>query len=309
MIDKKRQLASYVDAMRKASRIISEQNPDYLVAPMSGSIPFIDAMAIVDRDFDPTKVVYMPASSRIWDVSRVMSEWYSNFLDSIVKSPYEFPKILGIDEVVSGNSVVRCFKPIDAATNKKRRQLRQGLVERLHSRDYETAIEAVREADVLADNVKSVELGTIRDRIERRVYKNRPDLEKSDSDFFVNLLRDELENKLEYKTIGIEDSKISKKNDQYTELRERGRIIPIRVERIISMDDPDFSTAVFEQIDSPHKKSYAKLSPMVIGFEIKPDYLDFLATLANYVGVDSSRVSPVNMQAIIDSSRFLEPVK
>src|SRR3989344_5304660 len=274
MADDKRRLTSYVDSMREASSVITRENPDYLVAPMSGSIPFIDAMAIVDRDFDPSKVVYMPASSRIWDVSRVMSEWYSNFLDSIVKSPFEFPKILGIDEVVSGNSVVRCFKPVDAAISKKRRQIRQGLVERLHSKDYETAIEAIREADVLADNTKSLDLGTIRDRIERGVYKNRPDLEKLDSDFFVNLLKSELGNRLEYKTIGIEDSKVSRRNDQYSKLREEGRVIPIRVEKIISMDDPDFSTAVFEQINSPHKKSYARLSPKVVSFEIKPDYLD-----------------------------------
>src|SRR3989344_2942523 len=110
MADDKRRLTSYVDSMREASSVITRENPDFVVAPMSGSIPFIDAMAIVDRDFDPSKVVYMPASSRIADVSRVIKDWYGNFLGTVVESPKEFRAFLGIDEVVSGSFVVRCRK-------------------------------------------------------------------------------------------------------------------------------------------------------------------------------------------------------
>ena len=79
---KERRLASYVDAMKEASEIIRKRNPDYLVAPMAGAIPFIDAMAVVDDDFDTSRVVYMPASSRIEDVSNVIVDWYHNFLNS-----------------------------------------------------------------------------------------------------------------------------------------------------------------------------------------------------------------------------------
>jgi len=64
-------LASYVDAMKQASELIRGENPDFVVSPMNGSVPFIDSMAIVDSDFDPSKVVYMPASSRIVNVNYI----------------------------------------------------------------------------------------------------------------------------------------------------------------------------------------------------------------------------------------------
>ena len=90
----KEQIMSYIDAMKEASSLITRENPDYLVVPMLGSIPFIDAMAIVDRDFDPTNVIYMPASSRINNISHVIKEWYGNFLEDVVNSPNHFPTIL-----------------------------------------------------------------------------------------------------------------------------------------------------------------------------------------------------------------------
>ena len=72
---------SYVDAMANASEIIRVENPDFVVAPMLGSIPFIDAMTIIDKDFDPTRVVYMPASSHLPDVNDIMKDWLKNFLN------------------------------------------------------------------------------------------------------------------------------------------------------------------------------------------------------------------------------------
>jgi len=121
----RKQLTSYADAMGKASDIIRGENPDFLVSPMLGSVPFIDAMAIVDEDFDASRVVYMPASSRIDKVNNVIKGWYGNFLDDTVDFPYEMPKVMGIDEVVSGASVIRCLKSIDSAVKKKKAKIRK----------------------------------------------------------------------------------------------------------------------------------------------------------------------------------------
>ncbi|MCA9485993.1 MAG: hypothetical protein KC506_04065 [Nanoarchaeota archaeon] len=304
----KRQLTSYVDAMKEASAIITRENPDIVVAPMSGSIPLVDAMNIVDRDFDPSKVVYMPASSRINDVSKVMRDWYSGLLDDVVHSPQAFPAILGIDEVVSGNSVIRCQKPIDVASNKKRRSIRQDIVERLHNIDKSISLGAVREVDLLSDNKYALELSAIRGRITNGVYSSNWEKAKADSQKITDIVRDSLESELVYRTIGIEDSKLSddERHNGYKVTREEGRVIPVPVERIISMDDPNFSTADFERIESPHKAGYVSYGPVVTGFSITPQYLEFLGAVARHVGVDPKNVSPVNMQSILDSSKYLD---
>src|SRR3989338_9557832 len=106
----KKQIISYIDAMIKASEIIKRENPDYLIAPLMGSVPFVDVMNIVSNDFDNSRVFYLPSSSRIHNVNEVIRSWYFNFLKDKTIFPEFFPKIMGIDEVVSGHSVIRGFK-------------------------------------------------------------------------------------------------------------------------------------------------------------------------------------------------------
>ncbi len=301
---KERRLASYVDAMKEASEIIRKRNPDYLVAPMAGSIPFIDAMAVVDDDFDTSRVVYMPASSRIEDVSNVIVDWYHNFLNSTVTDFHEFPEILGIDEVVSGSSVARCLKNIDKAVARKRKEVLQGLIEKVHSSDNAEVAEATREADILTENQYSRDFSLMRDRVHRGVYRARPDLSRQDAQFLIDGAKASLNKKMAYRTIGIEDSKKPIRSATYQELKDAGRVIPVGVEKIISMDDPNFSTADFEVIKEENNE-YVRYSPKVIGFSINPKYLEFLSALARYVGKDPDRVSPVNMSAILESSKYL----
>ena len=169
MVDKKL-LVSYVDAMKEAADIIDTSNADYVVSPMLGSVPFIDAMSIVAPNFDPSQVVYMPASSRIENVSNVIKDWYGRFLNQAVGSPFNFPKILGIDEVVSGCSVIRCLKNIGQATTKKRKILKQDLISRVNSQDVETSVRAIDEADILSDNQYSDDFGRIRQRTRDGTY-------------------------------------------------------------------------------------------------------------------------------------------
>ena len=303
----KKLLKSYIDAMTEATSIIGKENPDFLVVPMMGSVPFIDAMAIVDKDFDISKAVYMPASSRIDGVEKVIQEWYGNFLEDVVDFPYIFPDILGIDEVVSGNSIKRCFKSINHAVQKKRKEFRQSLVERVYSLDSKVSLQATRDADILTDNQYAYDFFKIRERIKQGTYKKNKYLFKKDSKFFVKIVKDYLSKQLDYKTIGIEDSK--KKGDrniEYNELKKEGRVIPVEVAKILTMDKPIYCTARYKELNVPKgKKGYVKFTPIVKNFVITPEYMDFLRNLAIYVGRNPKEVSPVNMVSILNSSKYL----
>ena len=225
----------------------------------------------------------------------------------MVESPHEFPAVLGIDEVVSGSSVVRCMKPIDLACSRKRTEIKQDLVESLHSPDRDVALDAVRSLDILTGNKNAGNLALIKERIADGTYRIYPHIRRNDEQFFVQTTTEALDGKLTYRTIGIEDGKKpdAERNKEYKELRAEGRIIPIRVERIISMDDPNFSTAVFEDLDHPYSGGYVRLSPRVIGFNIPHQYIDFLTKIARHVGVDPSKVNPINTKSILDSARYL----
>lgn len=107
------ELESFVNAFKKASDIIRSENPDYVVAPMIGAIPFIDILNVVDRKFDNDRVEYMPASSRFANLDGVMHTWLLNFL----RKNYHGNdlKLLSIDEVVSGSSAVRGYNQLEDA--------------------------------------------------------------------------------------------------------------------------------------------------------------------------------------------------
>lgn len=308
MADKK-QIKSFVDAMIRAADIVKRENPTYLVAPMLGSVPLIDGMATATPDFDASRVIYMPASSRILNVNEVIKTWYSNFLDDVVDSTsLRFPKVMGIDEVVSGQSVLRCMNIVDEVIGKKRKQLRQSLVDKAHSRDRDEAIGAINEIDSFSDNEYAFELAQIRERIKHGSYLDNREFLKEDSKFIVEVLRKNLENKLQYKTIGIEDSKKKgSRNSVYMEMREAGRVYPVEVETILTMDDPRLCPARFEEIDAPaESKGHVVFSPKVKDFEVTPEYISFLRDIANYVGKNPGEVHPVNMGSILDSSRYLK---
>jgi len=296
-------LESYVCAMRKASEQIKRENPDFLVAPMLGSVPFIDTLAIVDDEFNSARVVYMPASSRIDNVNHVMESWFYNFLNDVVKSPSKFPTILGIDEVVSGQSVTRCFKMIDSASQKKRKDIRQNLVERLHSRDSESALQSLREVDLLTENEYSYEFGNIRNRLQQGIYKENPEQGKTDSKYVIDTVKTALEKKLIYKSIGIEDSKCHNRAKEYEELKSQKRIIPISVQQIITMDNPDYCPPRFEVMEG--EREYTRFLPRVKDFVVTPQYLELLRSIAKFMGKDPDKIAPVNMKAILDSSKYL----
>jgi hypothetical protein len=88
----------------RAADILRMENPDFVLVPVAGSVPFIDILHIVDRKFDVGSAVYIPNSSRFADREKLMSRWYQRFYrDNEVGKPIKF---VCIDEVLSGSSAV-----------------------------------------------------------------------------------------------------------------------------------------------------------------------------------------------------------
>lgn len=96
------ELEKFVDGMVKASNIICQKKPDFIFAPLTGAVPFIDILKIIDRHFPIQSVEYPPNSSRFADRKEIINRWYGNFLDANYAG--EELRILCIDEVISGSS-------------------------------------------------------------------------------------------------------------------------------------------------------------------------------------------------------------
>lgn len=307
------ELDSYIEAMYHAASILVEGQPDFIVAPMMGSVPFVDVMHIVNNDFDISKVVYMPASSRIDNVGGVICDWYSNFLvDAMVKTEGN-PRVVAIDEVVSGSSVVRCIKNVDLACNKTRKRNLSDLISKLTSKDPSLAIETIQEIDQMTDHSHSFDLAVIRRNIEYEKYEQNPELARVHLSYLNQIIKDALSKRFNYITLGIEDSKaVGKRSKEYSNLVDNGRVIPIGVRKILSMDIPDFCPPRFEEVEGvggEDNSRYVKYTPFVKDFVITPRYLNFLGAIAKRVGKDPSSVDPINMFKILDSKKYLSQEK
>lgn len=100
-------LESFVKGFIKASKVLRSEKPDFLLAPITGAVPFIDTLALVDRKFHFDSVQYVPSTSKFDNLLELMEDWYTNFLESKYRG--ERIKIATVDEVVSGSSAVRAF--------------------------------------------------------------------------------------------------------------------------------------------------------------------------------------------------------
>jgi hypothetical protein len=96
---------SFMKSMKKLSDILRSKKPDYIFAPITGSIPLIDVLSIIDRHFPIENVEYPPNSSRFIEREEIMDKWLSNF---IKKNYFGKPiSIVSVDEVISGSSVIK----------------------------------------------------------------------------------------------------------------------------------------------------------------------------------------------------------
>ena len=107
-------IKSYTQSMITLDRKIQEIEPDILVVPMMGSVPFIDAIITVNHYFDLyDSLYYIPASSSIPHVKNIIAKTLANILFEVIGESIDNEyKILSIDEVVSGGSLVKVQKGI-----------------------------------------------------------------------------------------------------------------------------------------------------------------------------------------------------
>ena len=89
-------------------------------------------------------------------------------------------------------------------------------------------------------------------------------------------------------------------------MRSCGRILPVEVDTILTMDDPRYCPAKLEELyQNMDTKEHIRFSPKVRDFVVTPEYINFLRSIANYLGKNPNQVHAVNMSAILDSSKYL----
>src|SRR3989344_8270338 len=95
----------FMRSMKKISDVLRSRKPDFIFAPIVGSVPLIDVLAIIDRHFPLENVEYPPNSSRFLNREEIMDSWYANFLNANYAG--EPISITCIDEVISGSSATK----------------------------------------------------------------------------------------------------------------------------------------------------------------------------------------------------------
>ncbi len=98
---------SFMISMKKMSDILCSKKPDYIFAPILGSVPLVDVLSIINRHFPIESLEYPPNSSRFLKREEIIDRWYSNF----VEKNYQGKKIsiVCIDEVISGSSATKGY--------------------------------------------------------------------------------------------------------------------------------------------------------------------------------------------------------
>jgi hypothetical protein len=247
----------FVKSLSIANNKIIKENPDIIIAPMFGSIPFIDVMNIIDSDFPNEKVKYVPASNKVHKLREVLRGVFKNIIHDEAPDGGRF---LSIDEVISGNSLCRVYKQFNAAK-------------------------------MQYANDKTIE-----------TYGLNVDFTKDNIENF----RNQIYNSIEYKTIGIEDSKLKRRNqplnDSYKEIINKGIVIPIPTKHIVTMDRPGFFPARYKEAkDSENNVVYL---PIVDQFSVSSEYIDFLNRVSDILGKPQD-VTLSNMGKIRNSYKYV----
>jgi|GEM_PF-2854250 len=175
----RKSLEVFVKTFEKVACIIKEIKPDCIVAPMFGAVPFIDILNIVDDEFPNEKVIYVPASNKVHRLRDVLRGTFENIINAMTPDGGNY---LSIDEVVSGNSLVRVYKQFDAArTNYANKKAVQIYGEKADFRN--DAVVAYR--DSVRDAIKYNSIGIVDSKMDRMKKKKSPDYEKFVADGLV----------------------------------------------------------------------------------------------------------------------------
>ena len=102
---------SFMKAMKGMSDMLRSEKPDYIFAPVLGSVPLVDVLSIIDRHFPLENVEYPPNSSRFLNREELIDKWYSNFLNANFTG--RKMSIACVDEVISGSSATKGYKEFE----------------------------------------------------------------------------------------------------------------------------------------------------------------------------------------------------
>lgn len=109
----------------------------------------------------------------------------------------------------------------------------------------------------------------------------------------------EIRERMPYTIIGLREMRSnSSVGPEYKKYVEAGTIIEIPTAKILTLDNPDVQILDW---DHPNSSGYVgdKFWPRIKGFTVKDSYLDFLKSVAAYVGVDPETVGcPKNLEKI-----------
>jgi len=119
----------FMKSMKKSADYLHSKKPDFIFAPIIGSVPLIDILSIVDRRFPLEIVEYPPNSSRFIKREKIIDKWFSNFLnDNYIGEPIS---IVCIDEVISGSSATKGYKEFHKVLHKLDEERKSPLEERV----------------------------------------------------------------------------------------------------------------------------------------------------------------------------------
>jgi hypothetical protein len=118
--------------------------------------------------------------------------------------------------------------------------------------------------------------------------------------------KDETPKGIQYLQIGLEHG-IHKKsgkdwNEAYKKLRNNDKIIPLAVDRIITMDNPVLLTVRYV----PKANDMSRNTPILEqDFKVSQEYLQLLREIAAYVGTPPDDARPRNFAKMLSDQRFV----
>ncbi len=301
-------IVSFAQGMKKASEIISELDPSFIIAPMMGAVPFIDSMYVANENFDPNNVYYMPASSHIPQINRIMRDWLSNFLKENVTA--ENPRlIVNIDEVVSGGSAIRVNRAIEEEIRKRRKKLVGNVLTKFWTTDDSEFEEAAQYLDYLTDFDHHQFLTHIVSNKMMGIYREEKGALMSDCEDLKRLVQDHFKNHITHIAIGIEDSKSGvydtrPRNVAYREMVSSGLVLPVSVRNIITMDKAEYCPVQYESL-SRDESDYLRFNPRVDAVPmITREYIRLLSQISL---IEDSRRDPfpVSIERAVYSEDYL----
>lgn len=270
-------LESFVNGITNASRTMKqvyekitkesrkEIGSPYYIVNLHGSLPLFDILTIVDQDIDVDRAFYFPGSSRIQHSSDVVRYCFENFLWEKQDEGNAVSPLFSIDEVVGGHSVERVINSYNSAVRRVARQNLRG-TERRKGDIEEESFDLLQQFPLTIFGIH--DLGRFKNKIKERERMNCRYLELSDPN-------------------------------------NKDRIIyEFPVNRVITMDDPDYELVKFQHPTTSGWKPSGGFYPKIESLITSRYYMDLLHDVARIVGVNPELVDPSRARVRTHCERY-----